>query len=145
MFSQEGFNPQYGARPLKRVIQNKILNPIASLIISKGIMKGGIVSVSVKNNLPADEGGRVSFDIKRQKGAIIEASILDSVPEAVVQLLCVCIVPNSHLFPKQMMSHALRAWWLETTPYAPRKPPATASLHSATPKKCSLLFCFSRG
>ena len=83
--AKEGFNPQYGARPLKRVIQNKILNPIASLIISKGIMKGGIVSVSVKNNLPAGEAGELVFDIKKgRRGAIIEASILDSVPEAVV-------------------------------------------------------------
>jgi ATP-dependent Clp protease ATP-binding subunit ClpC len=43
--SEEGYNPQYGARPLKRLIQNKILTPIASLIIGKGIGKGGTVSV----------------------------------------------------------------------------------------------------
>ena len=67
--AKEGFNPQYGARPLKRVIQNKILNPIASLIISKGIMKGGIVSVSVKNNLPAGEAGELVLTLKRQKGS----------------------------------------------------------------------------
>jgi ATP-dependent Clp protease ATP-binding subunit ClpA len=41
--AKEGYNPQYGARPLKRLIQNKILNPIASLIISKGILKGGSI------------------------------------------------------------------------------------------------------
>ncbi|MFA6269912.1 MAG: AAA family ATPase [Candidatus Paceibacterota bacterium] len=68
--SKEGYNPQYGARPLKRVIQNKILNPIASLIITKGIMRGGLVSVSVKN-------GDLVFDIKKGRhGAIIEASML---------------------------------------------------------------------
>lgn len=72
--AKEGYNPQYGARPLKRVIQNKILNPVASLIISKGILKGGTVSVSVKNN-------DLVFDIKKgRKGAIIEASILNSAP-----------------------------------------------------------------
>jgi ATP-dependent Clp protease ATP-binding subunit ClpB len=71
--AKEGYNPQYGARPLKRVIQNKILNPIASLIISKGIMKGGTVSISVKNN-------NLVFDIKRGRhGAIIEASMLDTI------------------------------------------------------------------
>ncbi len=70
--AREGYNPQYGARPLKRLIQNKILNPIASLIISKGIMKGGLVSVSVKN-------GDLVFDVKKgRKGAIIEASILNT-------------------------------------------------------------------
>ena len=30
----------------------------------------------------------------------------------------VSIVPSSHLFPKQMMSHAPRAWWSETKSYA---------------------------
>lgn len=71
--AKEGYNPQYGARPLKRVIQNKILNPIASLIISKSILKGGVVYISVK----ADD---LSFEIKKgRRGAIIEASILDTI------------------------------------------------------------------
>ncbi len=73
--AKEGYNPQYGARPLKRVIQNKILNPIASLIISKKIMKGGSVSVGIKS-------GELSFDFKKgRKGSIIEASLLDQTPE----------------------------------------------------------------
>ena len=72
--AKEGYSPQYGARPLKRVIQNKILNQVASLIISKGILKGGIVSVSVKND-------NLVFDIKKgRRGAIIEASMLDTAP-----------------------------------------------------------------
>ncbi|MEK7669493.1 MAG: AAA family ATPase [Patescibacteria group bacterium] len=76
--AKEGYNPQYGARPLKRVIQNKILNPIASLIISKSILKGGVVYISVKND-------ELTFEIKKgRRGAIIEASILDAIsPEAV--------------------------------------------------------------
>jgi ATP-dependent Clp protease ATP-binding subunit ClpC len=72
--AKEGHNPQYGARPLKRLIQNKILNQVASLIISKAIMKGGIVSVSVKSN-------ELVFDIKKgRKGAILESSVLDATP-----------------------------------------------------------------
>ena len=70
--AKEGYNPQYGARPLKRLIQNKILNQVASFIISKGILKGGTVSVSVKNN-------DLVFDIKKgRRGAIIESSMLDT-------------------------------------------------------------------
>jgi ATP-dependent Clp protease ATP-binding subunit ClpA len=73
--AKEGYNPQYGARPLKRVIQNKILNKVASLIISKNIMKGGVVSVSVSDN-------ELAFDVKKGKrGAIIESSILDTASE----------------------------------------------------------------
>jgi ATP-dependent Clp protease ATP-binding subunit ClpA len=72
--------PQYGARPLKRVIQNKILNQIASLIVSKGIMKGGVVSVSVKKSSDkVQDGDELVFDVKKGRhGAIIEASMLDT-------------------------------------------------------------------
>jgi ATP-dependent Clp protease ATP-binding subunit ClpC len=46
--AREGYNPQYGARPLKRLIQNKILTPVATLMIGKGMLFGGIVSVVMK-------------------------------------------------------------------------------------------------
>lgn len=57
--SKEGYNPHYGARPLKRLIQTKILNPIASLMISKGVMKGGSISVDFKN-------GEFVFDVLKK-------------------------------------------------------------------------------
>ncbi len=47
--AKEGYDPHYGARPLNRLIQNKILNPVASYIISSGVKKGDAVYVSVKN------------------------------------------------------------------------------------------------
>ena len=43
--AREGHNPSYGARPLKRLIQTKILTPIASMMVSKGVMEGGRVIV----------------------------------------------------------------------------------------------------
>jgi len=48
--AKEGYNSHYGARPLNRLIQNKILNPVASFIISNDVKKGDTVFVSVKNN-----------------------------------------------------------------------------------------------
>ncbi|MFA6586151.1 MAG: AAA family ATPase [Candidatus Paceibacterota bacterium] len=48
--AKEGYNPHYGARPLNRLIQNKILNPIANFMISNDTKKGDTVFVSVKNN-----------------------------------------------------------------------------------------------
>ena len=45
----KGYNPQYGARPLKRLIQDKILTPVANLMVSHGIGEGGEVGVSVKD------------------------------------------------------------------------------------------------
>ena len=46
--AKEGYNPHYGARPLNRLIQNKILNPVANFIISNDVKKGDTVFVSVK-------------------------------------------------------------------------------------------------
>src|SRR6185437_605328 len=37
--AEKGYNPQYGARPLKRVIQDKILTPIATLMVGQGVME----------------------------------------------------------------------------------------------------------
>ncbi len=59
--AKEGYDPHYGARPLNRLIQNKILNPVASYIISNGVKKGDTVSVSVKGN---------DLVIENQKGKI---------------------------------------------------------------------------
>jgi len=59
--AKEGYNPQYGARPLKRVIQDRILNPLAQLIISQGLADGSTVTISVKNE-------SFTFDVVRKGG-----------------------------------------------------------------------------
>jgi ATP-dependent Clp protease ATP-binding subunit ClpB len=46
---REGYNPQYGARPLNRLIQTKILNPIATKIIAEEVKAGDRVSVDEVN------------------------------------------------------------------------------------------------
>ena len=48
--AKDGYSPQYGARPLKRLIQTKILTPVASLMISQGLMKGSSIFVDFKDN-----------------------------------------------------------------------------------------------
>ena len=58
LLANEGYNPQYGARPLKRLIQEKILNPVASMMISSKVLSGGTVLVDAKE-------GQFTFDIKR--------------------------------------------------------------------------------
>lgn len=44
-----GYDPVYGARPLKRVIQRSLQNPLASLILEGKIMDGETVRVSAKD------------------------------------------------------------------------------------------------
>jgi len=53
--AKEGFNPEFGARPLKRLIQNKILNPVAQFILGRRVEGGGIVTVSLKDGEPVVE------------------------------------------------------------------------------------------
>jgi len=47
--SRVGHSREYGARPLRRLIQDKILTPVASVIIKERISGAGIVTVSEKN------------------------------------------------------------------------------------------------
>ncbi|MCC7469683.1 MAG: AAA family ATPase [Bacteroidetes bacterium] len=47
---KEGYKPEFGARPLNRLIQTKILNPIASKIIKDDVRAGDKIVVDEKNN-----------------------------------------------------------------------------------------------
>ena len=44
--SKKGYDPAYGARPLKRLIQNEVLNPIANKVIDKSLRNGSILNIS---------------------------------------------------------------------------------------------------
>lgn len=44
-----GFDPQYGARPLKRVIQRDLENPLAQAILNGQFVAGDVIKVGVKN------------------------------------------------------------------------------------------------
>ncbi|HUC89112.1 MAG TPA: AAA family ATPase [Candidatus Paceibacterota bacterium] len=66
--AKEGYNPHYGARPLGRLIQDKILNPIATFIITKGVTKGDVVNVSMK-------GSELAIEMKKSGGRKIKSNI----------------------------------------------------------------------
>ena len=57
--ADKGYNPQYGARPLRRTVQDKILTPLASLMVAQGVMEGGTVMISIK-------GGEPQFDVRKR-------------------------------------------------------------------------------
>ena len=50
-----GYDPVYGARPLKRVIQRELQNPLAKMLLAGTIKDGDTVTVSV-------EDGRLSIN-----------------------------------------------------------------------------------
>ncbi|MDE2213445.1 MAG: AAA family ATPase [Patescibacteria group bacterium] len=65
--AKEGYNPHYGARPLRRLIQDKILTKAASLMVSRGVLQGGSISVDIKS-------GEFVFDVKKGgKGKAVKA------------------------------------------------------------------------
>jgi ATP-dependent Clp protease ATP-binding subunit ClpB len=53
--AEEGYDPVYGARPLKRVIQQRLQNPLALALLQGTFREGDIVLVEV------DEQGQFSF------------------------------------------------------------------------------------
>jgi ATP-dependent Clp protease ATP-binding subunit ClpB len=55
LLGEAGFDPVYGARPLKRAIQNQIENPLAQKILSGGYAPGDTIQVDVQD-------GRFVFD-----------------------------------------------------------------------------------
>ena len=63
-----GHNPQYGARPLKRAIQDKILTPIATLMVGQGVMEGGTVTVTMKGTEP-------HFEVKKNVSRVRKAKV----------------------------------------------------------------------
>jgi ATP-dependent Clp protease ATP-binding subunit ClpB len=47
--ANEGYDPVYGARPLKRVIQRSLQNPLAQLILEGAVRDGDTVKVAVRD------------------------------------------------------------------------------------------------
>ena len=49
--SEAGFDPVYGARPLKRAVQNLVENPLARSVLDGQFAAGDQVMVDVKDGL----------------------------------------------------------------------------------------------
>jgi ATP-dependent Clp protease ATP-binding subunit ClpB len=75
--AKEGYDPKFGARPLKRVIQSKILTPVASMMIEQGMLRGGTVKVIMKKEQLAFEvykKAQRSLLSKTQKKTVVNHS-----------------------------------------------------------------------
>ena len=57
--AETGYDAKYGARPLKRVIQNKLEDPMADEILSGKIKNGDHVDVKVVN-------GKVKISVREE-------------------------------------------------------------------------------
>ena len=50
LLGENGYDPVYGARPLKRAIQQQIENPLAQQILSGELIPGKPIELTVKDN-----------------------------------------------------------------------------------------------
>ncbi|MDR2417361.1 MAG: ATP-dependent chaperone ClpB [Holosporales bacterium] len=56
LLAQEGFDPAYGARPLKRVLQRRLENPLATKLLERSLLPDTTISLSIQEgNLVFDE------------------------------------------------------------------------------------------
>ncbi|MEM7647639.1 MAG: ATP-dependent chaperone ClpB [Cyanobacteria bacterium P01_A01_bin.70] len=62
--AQVGYDPIYGARPLKRAIQKELENPIATKILEEAFPEGSLVQVSLQS-------GKLVFACRQDKTAIV--------------------------------------------------------------------------
>ena len=65
LLAKEGFDPVYGARPLKRVIQNEVQNKLAIKLLNGEIKEGDTVSIDVTG----PEGRALEFKTKQSREA----------------------------------------------------------------------------
>ena len=63
-FADKGYDPQFGARPLNRLIQSTLLNKLATMIISGEIVPGNTVIVDMKKD-------EMVFEVKK-RGMVIQ-------------------------------------------------------------------------
>ena len=69
LLAKDGFDQNLGARPLKRVIQRQILDPLAVKIVIGEITEGSRVLIAEKN-------GRIIFDIPKLLPKMVETKRL---------------------------------------------------------------------
>ena len=50
LLATRGFNPVYGARPLKRVIRQMVENPLSKMILSQNFLRGDKIKIDVKDD-----------------------------------------------------------------------------------------------
>jgi len=69
LLAKEGYNPQYGARPLRRLIQTKVLTSLANMMIDQGLKANRKVIIDV------DKNGVLTFENKSLKESVVKKEV----------------------------------------------------------------------
>ncbi len=77
--AKEGYNPHYGARPLRRLIQDKILTKVASLMVSRGVLSGGAVTVDRPSKggaiVDGKEAADFTFEVRKSAKSKVKSTL----------------------------------------------------------------------
>ena len=76
--AREGYDPHYGARPLKRYIQTHILNPLSEHIVGNKVKEGDAVRVEVRDGrlvLELDKKKQKRTVSKKEEEAVVGAGV----------------------------------------------------------------------
>ena len=57
---REGYDPTYGARPLKRTIQRRVLDPLAMRVLEGHFLEGDTVAIDIDTH--AGKGDLLTFE-----------------------------------------------------------------------------------
>ncbi|HMB95974.1 MAG TPA: AAA family ATPase, partial [Tepidisphaeraceae bacterium] len=72
LLAEEGYDPTFGARPLKRVIQQRLENPLARQILNSEFGEGDVVQIDVDKS---KHDFTFSRDTKVRKNKLVEKSV----------------------------------------------------------------------
>jgi len=64
LVATQGYDPRYGARPLKRVMQGDIQNPLSKMVLKGEILEGDTVIVDALTDATNPDGA-FSFSVRR--------------------------------------------------------------------------------
>jgi ATP-dependent Clp protease ATP-binding subunit ClpB len=70
--AEKGYDPAYGARPLKRVIQKELQDPLARLLLEGAISDGDVIKVSAQAGSLTVNGTAVSRSALPPAEAVIQ-------------------------------------------------------------------------
>jgi ATP-dependent Clp protease ATP-binding subunit ClpA len=66
--AKRGYDPLYGARPLGRLIQEKVKKPLAEELLFGALQKGGAVTVGLD-----EAGDKLTFDVHATGTSVVKA------------------------------------------------------------------------
>ncbi|MEA2616303.1 MAG: ATP-dependent Clp protease ATP-binding subunit ClpB, partial [Chloroflexota bacterium] len=76
LLAREGYDPVYGARPLKRLIQRRLQDPIAMAILEGSVREGDTVTVEAEGDVLVVGGG--GGGPAEQGGDVVDAEVVEA-------------------------------------------------------------------